>query len=269
MSDAAPAAGAEEAPKTPAEGEAEEKPLVRRLRRPPTALLVTLLGIALTAWLLPAFTRQWDDRQKARALQARLVTQISTSTAEALAAGRNLLLRRPKIVGKPAKALASNPGVAAWSSASIQTEAQLRAYFPESVVDSWATYSQDLGVFLQNLATPDTALLGLSPIYFPATIPWAKIDAIEKGHEYRAVFLAQRQTLQAEERYFRHLRGHYEDEDRRSYLLERDLTDVVNGYSTAEAHWLKVEEGINSEILAARPRGFSTTGSDLFHELIP
>jgi hypothetical protein len=226
--------------------------------------LVTLLGIALTAWLLPALTRQWDDRQKARALQTSLVTRISTTTAEALAAGRNLLLRRSKISGKPAKALASNPGAAAWSSASIQTEAQLRAYFPESVVDSWATYSYDLGVFLQNLATPDTGFA--SPIYFPATIPWAKMDAIEKGHEYQAAGRAQTQTLQAQTRYFRHLRGHNED---RWELLERDLIDVINGYSTAEAHWLKVEEGINSEILAARPRGFSTTGSDLFHELIP
>jgi hypothetical protein len=33
-------------------------------RKVPTSLVVTLLGIALTAWLLPAVTRQWDDRQR-------------------------------------------------------------------------------------------------------------------------------------------------------------------------------------------------------------
>jgi hypothetical protein len=45
----------------------KKRPLLRRV---PTSLLVTLLGIALTAWLLPAFTRQWDDRQKAQELQS-------------------------------------------------------------------------------------------------------------------------------------------------------------------------------------------------------
>jgi 1-acyl-sn-glycerol-3-phosphate acyltransferase len=249
----------------PAEGAAAEKkrPLLRRV---PTSLLVTLLGIGLSAWLLPAVSRQWDDRQKARSLQASLVTQISTATADALAAGRSLLLRPPKSVRPPAKALASNRATAAWSTASIQTEARLRSYFPESVVESWATYSYDLGVFLQDLATPGTGFSGPTPIYFPPTIPLATLGAIEKGREYRAAFRAERQTLSARERYFGHLRGHSAEKRDR---LEVDLIAVVNGYSRAETRWLKVEEGINSEILAARPRGFSTTWRDLFHDLIP
>jgi len=262
MSDAAPSAGADAG----AAAAEEKRPVLRRLRRPPTALLVTLLGIALSAWLLPGLTRQWDDRQKARGLQASLVAQISTETADALAGGRNLLLRRSKSVGRPAKALASNPVTAAWSTASIQTEARLRSYFPESVVDSWATYSYDLGVFLQNLATPDAGFAGPTPIYFPPTIPWAKLNAVEEGREYQAAFLAEKQTSKAQERYFRQLRGHYEEKQQ---ALDRDLIDVVNGYSTAGARWIKVEEGINSQILAARPRGYSTTWRDLFHDLIP
>jgi hypothetical protein len=54
--------------------------------RLPTSLLVTLVGLALSAWLLPAITRQWDDRQKAHDLQASLVEDMSTASARALVA---------------------------------------------------------------------------------------------------------------------------------------------------------------------------------------
>src|SRR5262245_53195343 len=63
---------------------AEALPRRRRWLRIPTALIVTLIGIALTAWLLPAFTHQWDDRQKARQLQADLAQQISIASANVL-----------------------------------------------------------------------------------------------------------------------------------------------------------------------------------------
>src|SRR5262252_3189899 len=78
MSDAAPAAGAVAA---------EKKPLLRRIRRPPTSVVMTLLGLALTAWLFPAVARQWDDRQKATELRASLVAQIASASAHALTGG--------------------------------------------------------------------------------------------------------------------------------------------------------------------------------------
>jgi hypothetical protein len=63
----------------------------RLLRRVPTSLVVTLLGIALTAWLLPAITRQWNDRQKAHELKAAVVAQIAAATARALTGGEDIL----------------------------------------------------------------------------------------------------------------------------------------------------------------------------------
>jgi hypothetical protein len=57
-------------------------------RRVPTALLVTLLGIGLTAWILPAFTRQWDDRQKAHELKAAIVAESASATANVLTAAQ-------------------------------------------------------------------------------------------------------------------------------------------------------------------------------------
>src|SRR3954465_14347156 len=84
LEEVAPAAGAA----------AEKKP--RLLRRVPTSLIVTLLGIALTAWLLPAFTRQWDDRQKAHELKTALTSQIATATADALIRSKQELRTAPK-----------------------------------------------------------------------------------------------------------------------------------------------------------------------------
>jgi hypothetical protein len=240
-------------------------------RRLPTPLLITLIGLALSAWLLPAFTRQWDDRQKARELQASLITQISTATANALIAGRNLVLR--PLTGPRSRAhLISHSAVAAWSSATIRTDARLRAYFPTSVVNSWATYSFDLGVLLENLSNPVNEGFSDSPIYFPPTIPWPRMSEVEARPEFQSAFRAQRKIFQAEELYLRHLRLPRSDVDareRRSDLLGKDALDRVNAYIGAETQWLKVEEGINSEILAAHPRGYSTTWSDLVHDLIP
>src|SRR5262245_62538084 len=56
----------------------------RRLPRIPTSVVMTLLAIALPAWLLPAFTRQWDDRQQAHDLKAAITSDMATATAGAL-----------------------------------------------------------------------------------------------------------------------------------------------------------------------------------------
>jgi hypothetical protein len=43
---------------------AKEKAAAKSVRpRVPTSVVVTVLGAALTVWLGPAFTRQWEDRQ--------------------------------------------------------------------------------------------------------------------------------------------------------------------------------------------------------------
>jgi len=46
----------------------------------PTSVVVTAVGIALTAWLLPAFTRQWDDRQKEHELKTALIAEVGSTS---------------------------------------------------------------------------------------------------------------------------------------------------------------------------------------------
>jgi hypothetical protein len=112
-------------------------------RRVPTALLVTLLGIGLTAWILPAFTRQWDDRQKAHELKAAIVAESASATANVLtAAQRDVFTLTPRSTA----VFASDVGPPnllqrRWSVASLQLEAKFRAYFPERVQNLWRAYS--------------------------------------------------------------------------------------------------------------------------------
>jgi hypothetical protein len=80
-------AGSEES--APAEG--GESVQRRRWRRIPTPLIITLIGIVLSAWLLPAITRQWDDRQKAHQVKSALVTEMAEANARAFTGARRLL----------------------------------------------------------------------------------------------------------------------------------------------------------------------------------
>lgn len=50
----------------------------------PKPILLTLFGAAISAWLIPAFTRQWQDRQKEREIKVALVSDIGDSTSDAL-----------------------------------------------------------------------------------------------------------------------------------------------------------------------------------------
>jgi hypothetical protein len=58
---------------------------IRRIR-PPKTLVLTVVGALFTLWVLPAFTRQWEDRQKAREIQSALVEEIAIASSEAHAA---------------------------------------------------------------------------------------------------------------------------------------------------------------------------------------
>src|SRR5215470_7288837 len=102
---------------------AEQKRSLRR--RVPTSLIVTLAGILLTAWLVPAFTRQWDDRQKAQELKSALVADMGSASARALTGGE------PIWSGGKAD---TKRVLTDWDSSSLRVETRLRAYFGSELV---------------------------------------------------------------------------------------------------------------------------------------
>ena len=133
----------------PESGAAAEKkrPLLRRV---PTSVIVTVVGIALTAWLLPAFTRQWDDRQKARELKANLVAAMSEAAVKPI-----VIVRRYYDPYTRREFAARDDAKGAWLLASLQLEARLRTYFSEPIVDAWHSYQQSIDAYFDLPATSD------------------------------------------------------------------------------------------------------------------
>jgi hypothetical protein len=127
------------APQAGATATKETEPKLLRLPRIPTPLVVAVLGIVLGSWLLPAFTRQWDDRQKAGEVKAAIVAQIASASGRAL-------LEVHQATTRPGPAPSSQRGIPSaaqeWSVASMEIRAKLRAYFGPSAVEHWTLVSQ-------------------------------------------------------------------------------------------------------------------------------
>ena len=200
---------------------------------------MTLIGIALSAWLLPAISRQWDDRQKAHELQASLVGDMASATAKALIAGQDALLVRQR----PGEA--GRPGEEQWAIKSFEIESELRTFFSPTVVQSWNRYrtlvSGALGAsyhryYLLELSTPSRPKS--RRLYPSATFELNRLEG-ELGREHS--------RFQA----FSTNSGAFEA----WASLEQDLALLENQTATA--------------VLAASPKGYSTTLGDFIHDLVP
>ena len=151
----------------------------RRLRLP-----VTLLSLILGAWLLPAFTRQWNDRQSAHTVKAGIVSDMTAATARVLQDGGALWASLPSCIHQShpiinvlnwsdyaqfphahpeqklspqdrkcfARASRELANISAridrrWSLASSEVEARMRAYLNPQVVAAWQVFSWLMGVY--------------------------------------------------------------------------------------------------------------------------
>lgn len=271
---------------------AEENTKRRFLRRVPTPLVVTLVGIALTAWLLPAFTRQWDDRQKAHELQAGIVADMASATAQVVIGGDALWSldscggAAPASGGpKPASVPAEVPFSLAtclrdwrrsvqraatkvydpWSLASVQLEARLRAYCGAKVVAAWQLFSWFVDTFVA--AGRVQAREGLVTAYRGGfnLEPNAARDAA------LVVRTGQRQTGFGPS--FADARGWPPYEALKVKLRIGRPSPVPALFAAnprpMESALLKFEQEIAREVLNSHVTGYSTTTSDLLRDLFP
>jgi hypothetical protein len=107
--------------------------------RVPTQIVVAVLGLVLGSWLLPAFTRQWDDRQKAGEVKATIIAQIASATGGALLDAHQASITSP---GAASSAAAIPAAGKQWAIANMEIRARLQAYFGPQAVDRWALVSQ-------------------------------------------------------------------------------------------------------------------------------
>jgi hypothetical protein len=231
------------------------------LGRIPASLVVTLLGIALTAWLLPAFTRQWDDRQKATEVKSGIVADIAAASAHALTGGEAIWAKRPVNRLQVADD---------WSLASIQIQSQLRAYFNDEVVHAWQVYAWMISRFDDSDSGIENEAF-VSATRGPITLNRhasnnAAAVLITAGNPYRGPRPSFKGRESDETSAVSHLRAYI----RPSFL---EFRPVYGGGSGAprdvEYRLLAFEQEVAAEVLAGHVSGYSTSGLDLVRDLIP
>jgi hypothetical protein len=223
--------------------------LWKRLQNP---IVLTLLGIGLSAWLLPAIARQWQDRQKAQELKAALVTDMASSTARILASSEARRAgRSPRRSGD-------------WLRRSFEIEARLRAYFPKSILHTWQLYSFFVG-YIDPGARSDERTLQ----YNEAALEGSLETEARRLLTYLAALTA---ALNTKTSYLQRYTASIIVEDP---ILSPGFRRELRGRSGPEAYreflsvFLDLESEIADEVLAAGPKGYSTTRGDLLRDLIP
>jgi hypothetical protein len=225
---------------------AYEHPAVRTRRLSPRRvsvskpLLATVAATLATAWIFPALSHQWQDRQKAKELTAGLVTQIGSDTSAALVTSSFLTNNRFRSSGD-----SSRPGFnqdvfnrldLEWRTSAAEVEAQLQAYYPNAVVEEWRDYSALVwGTY--RLVTDNKSAR-------PGTVK--RLRELFKGD----------------------VPGWYIDK------MERPWIDRID--PNARAAYFYVSQAVLArrtvvidEMLSSRPAGFSTRPSDLLRDLVP
>ena len=253
-------APAEAAPAAPA-----ERPRFRF--RVPKAVLITVLGFLLTAWLVPAMTRQWDDRQKVHELKAGVVSEMAAVSAKALLGGEAVWAAQEGVGQKPTprerERLTQD-----WGLSTLELAARLRAYFPRSVVTSWEVYAWAVDRFL-NASSPSASA--------------ALEDAVTSGGQLdpRVVDAAAQllallpdgpaPSFGTSKNMPRSDRGNIP-------LLRKMLQPKLERYekSAPYAKWtayekklLDLEQAVADQVSDSHVAGYSTTPRDLMHDLLP
>jgi hypothetical protein len=209
--------------------------------RVPTSVVVTLLGAALTVWLAPAFTRQWDDRQAARDLKAGLAEHGVISAFQTIQVGARLAEGRGGY----------DVILARWREAALKTEVNAKAYFGRSVLDEWQEAGQYVEYFL--LASDYVADVRVEAGYRRAD------DRSDPQYKYERI--SKQLELLAPAR---------EDAFAAAQLLASDkASDRARGMEQVKTWPLAKIETAADKLLSAHPSGFSTTRGDLLNDLLP
>lgn len=215
--------------------------LLARRRVPLTkSILATVAATLATAWLFPALSHQWQDRQKAKELTAGLVSRIGNQTSQALVTSSFLTYNR-----FPSSSDSSTPGFNQevfnrldldWRTSSAEIEAELQAYYPDRVVDEWRDYS-DLVWGTYRLITDNKSSR-------PGTV-----------RKLRELFTGV-------------VPGWYIEKMKQPWMNTTDW-DARKAYFHVYQAVLARRSVVIDQMLASRPDGFSTGPTDLLTDLVP
>ena len=242
--------------------------LARRIRalRLPTGLVVALVGTLVSAWFIPALTRQWQDQQRARDLKASIVTRIGRDTTEALVVSSFIANGRFEAVRRPDRPFrlpmeVFNDLDLNWERNRREIEAQLEAYFPASeIVHDWREYSQ-LVRDAYWLITERRYRRNFTIDALHDVLP-RKYCNIESLRE--PFYQPPGSTMPTRPRARR-----APARRRARECSAEQLRNPRSKYFFVATELLKAKSNVTDEILRADPEGLSTDASDFFEDLLP
>jgi hypothetical protein len=226
----------------------------------PRAVLVTVLGFALSAWVVPAVTRQWDDRQKEHELKAGIVADMASVSARAFLGGEAIWSGQPT-------ARQRKPFENQWELSTLSLDARLRAYFPRSVVTGWEVYAWAVDRFIDAQSPSASAVLQdavqsgapLDPRVADATAQLLALLVDGRGPSFgRSV-----NTPISDGKNIRLLRKMLSPE-----LGRYEQNAPYAKWTAVEKQLLDVEQTVSDEVLRSHATGFSTRPRDLIHDLL-
>lgn len=223
--------------------------------RVPTSVIVTLLVAALSVWIAPAVTRQWDDRQKERQLKAAFADEIAAASARALTAGLIVAATDRPLVRRDRHDTAK----ARWEGDALRISMKLTAYFGPEISRRWAAFNENMALFLD-------------------ICHWARSYNDEHSHTHYVASIdeALRRIASRWKRMPR-VRGDLVLETSRpeqistqaSWLASGAPVDRDQALDTVKAWLLRQTEEETAAVLATHPAGFSTKREDLIDDLLP
>ena len=230
----------------------------------PKAALVTVLGLALSAWLLPALTRQWDDRRREHEFKAAIVADIASSTARSLVGGEAIWSASNPRLTKEERARIGDQ----WALSALKTEAQLRSYFPSSVAASWEVYSWVVDRFIAANHVSVAEGLG-DAVHSQARLDARVSDAAAQLLVAAEILLPPGPTFQGARRKDKDSVRQLEKMLAPDIEKYRDENEPVSTWSALERRVLGLEQAVADQILGSDAAGFSTTWRDLLNDLLP
>ena len=231
----------------------------RRKLRVPTSVIVTVSLALLSVWVAPAFARQWDDRQKARELQAALAEDVASAAAAAIGAGLTAIETGQRPTPE------SRQG---WDADRLRVEAKLRAYFP-SRVPQW-----------QSLARRIDVLVRYGPQMHGAAVAGGPVWVENPSYRFLAIILqrvlTERKLSPAPPSKEPRSKGgklaaavmRIRADDPSSAQTARALR-IDHLQTTVRGDLLRTIELLNNAVLRESPAGFSTSRADLARDLTP
>jgi hypothetical protein len=260
MEESPPAATAPEEHAAPEQTSAqEEKPARERRRlRVPASVLVTVLVAALSVWVAPAFTRQWEDRQKARDLQAATAELISAGSASAL--GETLAL-----ADAPPDDVNIQRVRREWLVTRYRIQARLDGYFSSRSSMQWKAHAELVSRMIDVIRLADhperaserASERCIGRDFYPCVRMFALNDAIRGFNAAESLWWRTRGGDQD------FLTSYVVPEDFSPAGLRAYVAEYASEYILQSVGW------VTDDVLNETPRGFSTTRRDLLHDLLP